>query len=153
MSAQFEHLGAQWEAVSSGVSTGAGFFGDASPPLTSHGVIFRSPWGEFRGVISKSDVEDASVEELRGALDRELERRVLGAIQQSRYTWRPAEAISKDTNIPLEHVLHILETTSSAEVISGPRNKDGLLLYTTKDHFVQTGGDVMKRYAETDESS
>ena len=151
MSKRFEHFGIEWTAASSGWVQESASFG--TPPVTRHEISFRSAWGEFDGVINKRELADASDEELRSALVEELERRVLNAIQHSRYTWRPAEAISKETNIPLAQVRHVLEHTTAADVISGPQNKQGLLLYTTKDHFVQTGGDVMRRYVSTEESS
>ena len=151
MSKRLEHLGIEWEAASSGWIQESASFGAA--PATRHEIIFQSAWGDFEGEIRKRELADASDDELRNALAAALESRILDAIQHSRFTWRTAEAISKETNIPLQHVQHVLEHTTAADVISGPRNKQGLLLYTTKDHFVQTGGDVMRRYVSTEESS
>lgn len=134
MSKRFQHLGTEWEAVSSGVTTGAGFLGDNPPPLTTHGVIFRAPWGEIRGAIAHADPDEASDDELRRALTIELERRVLPSINQSQYVWRPAEAIATEAGLPVEMVRQFLE--SSPEVMRAPGpNKQGYLLYTTRDHY------------------
>ena len=57
-----------------------GFLATACPPLTSHGVIFRAPWGEIRSVIAEPDPDQASDDELRRVLTAELERRVLSRI-------------------------------------------------------------------------
>lgn len=135
LSKRFRYLDTEWEAVSSGVSTGA-WFGDAHAPLTNHGVVFRSQWGEFRGSVERPDTEAMPDEELRIALARELSRRVLRGIEQSQYVWRTAEALSKETGIPVEHVRVILESSSDAEVMRAPYpNKQGHLLYTTREHY------------------
>ena len=59
--------------------------------------------------------------------EEELERRVIAAINKSRYTWRPAEAIgTKETSIPVDHVRRILETTTAADIIRAPQpNRQG----------------------------
>lgn len=89
------------------------------------------------------------VSQLRDALDEQL---VLAAIEDSKYTWRTAEAISTETGIPLEKVRRILETTA-ADVIVAPRpNKQGYVLYSTRDHYQNTTS-FFKRYIDTLESS
>jgi hypothetical protein len=45
---------------------------------------------------------------------------VIDAIEGSRYVWRPVEAISRDTGIPLDRVRQILNSTSR-DVITAPR--------------------------------
>lgn len=152
MSRRFQHLGQEWDATSTGTGHGVGF--GHIPQIDRWGVIFRSvsnqAQGAYRSSISNSDPSNVSEDELKGALEEQL---VLEAINRSRYTWRPAEAISRDTGIPLDRVQHILEHTRAADVMSGPLNTQGLLLYTTRDHFVNTTGDLMRRYQHVDESS
>ena len=117
MKKRFHHLGLEWEAST----------GDVSAPLASRRVTFRSKWGEFGSLVHAPDPAGLSEEELRASLDQELERRIIAAINKSRYTWRPAEAIgTKETSIPADHVRRILETTTAADIIRAPQsNRQG----------------------------
>ena len=97
-------------------------------------MIFRAPWGEIRSAIAEPDPDQASDGELRRVLTAELERRVLPRIDESQYVWRPAEAIAPEADLPVEAVRQFLE--ASPEVIRAPGpNKQGYLLYTTRDHY------------------
>jgi len=153
---RFEHLGETWEAVPTGTGRGVGFvgLGGALPAVNKWGVVFRSitkpDRGEYRADISHADPLHADEAELKSALEEQL---VLAAINRSRYIWRPAEAIARDTRLTLDRVLFILENTIEAEVISGDENSQGLLLYTTQEHLSKASGDFMKQYYRTQESS
>lgn len=153
---RFEHLGEIWEAVSSGTGRGVGFSrpGGRLPDITHWGVILRSVTkperGEYYGSVSSSDVSRVDESELKGVLEEQL---VLAAINRSRFVWRPAEAISRETGLTVDRVRSILENTSAAEVISGDVNSQGLLLYTTHEHLSRASGDFMNQYFRTQESS
>ena len=150
---RFRHLGQEWEAV--GTGTGHGIDGPYPPPIDRWGVVFRSvskpEQGDYRGVLSKGDPSAVDVAELRSVLEELL---AIAAIDRSRFTWRTAEGIAKDTGIPLERVQDILETTSEADVLQSEQpNPQGHILFTTQDHFVKTTGDVGKRYSDVERST
>jgi hypothetical protein len=153
---RFEHLGETWEAVPTGTGRGVGFGGPggALPAINKWGVVFRSltkpERGEYRADIAQPNPQQVGEAELRNALEEQL---VLAALNRSRYIWRPAEAIARDTGLPLDRVRFILENTTEAEVISGDENSQGLLLYTTQEHLSKASGDFMKQYYRTQESS
>lgn len=152
MSKRFKHLGDEWEAFGVGIGVGTGFGFPA--PANRWGVTFRSVGhpdkGDYAGgSISKSQPEHVSEAELRRVLE---ERLVLAAINRSRYVWRPAEAISTETGIPVDRVRNILEHTAD-NVISGSRNQQGLWLYTTREHLSKTASPAMKQFFEVEESS
>ena len=153
MPRRFQHLNQEWEAVGTGTGHGVGF--GHLPAVNRWGVIFRSiskpEQGEYRGTMPEADPQNLTEEDLKRILEEQL---VISAIDRSRYTWRPAEAISKDLGLSLDRVRDILETTTEAEVIHGDQpNSQGYELYTTRDHFVKTTGDVMKRYLDVETSS
>ena len=151
MSKRFSHLGEDWEASGTGIGHGVGF--GFPPPVDRWGVVFRSVANPDRGdygggSISKSDPSRVSEAELRRILE---ERLVLAAINRSRYVWRPAEAISHDTGIPIDRVLEVLDNADG--VVSGPRNQQGLWLYTTREHLSKTTSPAMREFFEVRESS
>jgi len=153
---RFEHLGETWEAVPTGTGRAVGFAapGGTLPAINKWGVVFRSltnpERGEYRADISQPDPAHAPEPELKDSLEEQL---VLAAINRSRYVWRPAEAICRDTGLSADRVRSILENTTAAEVISGDENSQGLLLYTTEEHLSKASGDFMKQYYKTQESS
>ena len=149
MTARFEHLGREWEATETGTGHGVGF--GYMPKVDRWGVVFKQVDGpdEYIGHISAEDPSAVPVDELRAALEEQL---VLAAIERSRYIWRPAEAISRDTGIPLEQVRRILEATSANVIVAPEPNKQGYTLYSTRDHYRRNTGFV-KRYFDTLESS
>jgi hypothetical protein len=155
MPKRFRHLGEEWQATGTGIGHAVGFVGagGALPDVDRWGVIFQSisrpERGEFRTSISESDPVRVDDEELIQALDEQL---VLAAINRSRYIWRPAEAIARETGLDLDRVRFILDTTDD-DVIEGERNGQGLLLYTTGQHLSKTAGDVMQRIYRVEESS
>lgn len=147
MAVTFSHLGKEWEAKATGTAHGAGF----GPVLIRWEVVFK-PVGlpeEYRGVISAEDPSAVPVEELQNALQEPL---VVASIERSRYTWRPAEAISKDTGIPLDRVRRILETASADIIVAPEPNKQGYTLYSTRAHYQKTTA-FLERYFDTLESS
>ncbi len=153
MSRRFEHLGRTWDvwATGTGHGVGSGGVGGVLPKIDRWGMIIRPnpPDGsEYRVWISSPDPQQAAEAELKEALD---EQRVVASINESRYVWRPAEAISKDVNLEVERVREILH--DSTEVISSGLNQQGLLLYTTGEHLSRTSGDVMQQVFEVEESS
>ena len=152
MPKQFKHLNETWQATATGISNGSGF-GDALPAVSRWGVIFQSisrpDRGEYRASISGPDPAGVADAELHQALEEQL---VLAAINRSRYVWRPAEAIAKETGLTDERVRYILEFIAN-DVIAGDQNKDGLWLYTTRDHLSKTAGDVMKQFYKVVETS
>lgn len=78
----------------------------------------------------------------------------IAAIDRSRYTWRTAEGIAAETGIPVDRVRHILETTTEADVMEADQpNPQGHVLFSTRDHFVKTTGDVSKRYTDVERST
>jgi hypothetical protein len=149
---QFSHLGEEWIASATGTGHGVGF-GNAIPAIDRWGVIFRSltnpARGEYRASISASDPANATDVELKQALEEQL---ILAAIDRSRYIWRPAEAIARDTGLETERVRQYLEN-AAPDIIVGDRNAQGLWLYTTGEHLAKSTGDVMKRFYEVEESS
>ena len=150
MAKRFRHLDQDWEATATGTGHGVGF-GNVAPAINRWGVIFRSvsdPSREYRGSISASDPASANDHELKEVLEEQL---VIAAINRSRYVWRPAEAISRDTGLPTDRVRDILENKAD-DVIAGEQNGEGFWLYTTRDHLSKTSGDVMKHY-QVEESS
>lgn len=152
MPKEFKHLDEDWRATATGTGHGVGV-GDAIPAVNRWGVIFRSitrpERGEYRGSISVPDPADATDAELRQVLDEQL---ILAAINRSRYIWRPAEAIARDTGLETEYVRQVLENTAP-DVIAGDRNAQGLWLYTTGEHLAKTTGDMMRRFYDVEESS
>lgn len=125
----------------------------ALPAIDRWGVVFRSitnpARGEYHASISQPDPAAVDDRELKDALEEQL---VLAAINRSRYIWRPAEAISRETGLPLDRVRFILENTA-ADVISGDLNRQEFLLYTTQEHLSKASGDFMRQYYSTEESS
>lgn len=152
MPMQFNHLGEEWIATSTGTGHGVGW-GDAIPSIDRWGVIFRSltkpARGEYRASLSVPDPANATDNELKQALEEQL---ILAAINRSKYIWRPAEAIAKDTGLETERVRQYLEN-AAPDVIVGDRNAQGFWLYTTGEHLAKSTGDVMKRFYEVEESS
>jgi hypothetical protein len=152
VSKRFTHLNEEWEATGTGTGHGVGF--GHPPAIDRWGVVFRSVTnavrGEFRGSVSQQEPAHVAVDELKAALDEQL---VLAAIDRSRYTWRPAEAIAGETGIDLNAVRRILETTAADVIVSPHRNNQGFTLYTTREHLVRTGGDLMQRFTNVDETS
>lgn len=150
MPTRFQHLGREWEATPTG--TGHGVGSGFLPSIDRWGVVFRAvddPGNEYRGTISAEDPSKVPDDELRGALDEQL---VIATIENSRYIWRPAEAISKETGIPLDEVRRILETTSADVIVAPEPNKQGFTLYSTRGHY-QKNTSFAKRYIDTLESS
>lgn len=152
MSKRFRHLGQEWEAF--GTGTGHGVGAGILPPINRWGVVFRSVTqpdrGDYRGgSISAADPAKVSEAELKSTLEEQL---VTEAINRSRYIWRPAEAISRETGIPVERVRHILENTAS-DVLGGSRNQQGLWLYTTREHLANTASSTMRQFFDVEESS
>lgn len=123
------------------------------PSVDRWGVVFRSVTNRARGdygggSISRSDPARVSDAELKRVLE---ERLVLAAINASRYVWRPAEAISDETGIPLDRVQEVLD--SADDVVSGPKNQQGHWLYTTREHLSKTTSPSMREFFEVRESS
>jgi hypothetical protein len=150
MSVKFQHLGEEWEATPTGTGhgVGTGFL----PSIDRWRVVFRrmkNPSREYRGSISTEDPGKADLNELTDALDEQL---VIAAIEDSRYTWRPAEAVSNETGIPPDKVRRILETTPADVIIRPEPNSQGYTLYSTRVHYQKTTG-LLKRYIDTLESS
>ena len=151
MSKRFEHLDDEWVATATGTGVGSGAFGNALPPITRWGVVFRSmknPEREYRGSLSGADPANVPEAELRSVLEEQL---VLAAINRSKYVWRPADAIARETKIPLDRVQSALDGLDS--IIEGDQNAEGLQLYTTREHLSRTSGDVMKEFFEVRRSS
>jgi len=152
LSKRFNHLGNEWEAFATGWGDGVG--SAFRPDVDRWGVVFRSVTnpssGDYGvGSISEADPADASERELKRALEEQL---VLAAINRSRYVWRPAEAISEETRIPLERVRHILENAAT-DVIGGSRNDQGYWLYTTRAHLAKAASPAMRQFFKIQESS
>ncbi len=150
MSTRFDHLGQEWEATPTG--TGHGVGAGYVPGINRWDVVFRSlskPSRTYRGTISSPDPAAAPVSQLRDVLDEQL---VLAAIEDSNYTWRTVEAISAETGIPLEKVRRILEATAAGVILAPRPNKQGYVLYSTRDHYQKTTI-FLKRYIDTLESS
>jgi len=152
---RFHHLGQEWEAVPTG--TGHGLGSAYLPSIDRRGVILRSVSNpeqgdyRYRGTMSQSDPNDAALEELKDVLEEVL---TIASIDRSRFTWRTAEGIAEETGISVDRVRQILETTSEADVMqSDEANPQGHALFTTRDHFVKTTGDVSKRYAGVERST
>ena len=150
MSTRFQHLGREWEAAPTGTGHGVGF--GFPPQIDRWGVVFTvvgEPGREHRGSISAEDPGSVPVDELRSALNEQL---VIAAIEKSPYVWRPAEAISDNTGIPLDEVRRILETTSADVIVAPEPNKQGFALYSTRGHY-QKNTSFVKRYMDALESS
>ena len=152
---RFQHLGQEWEAVGTGTGHGVGF--GYLPNVDRWGVILRSVSNpqqgdyRYRGSMSQSDPNAVDLDELKRVLEEVL---TIAAIDRSRFTWRTAEGIAEETGIPIARVRQILETTSEADVMqSDEANPQGHELFTTRDHFVKTTGDVSKRYAGVERST
>ena len=129
----FQYLGDEWEVTPT--DTGHRVAASWLKPIEHRwGFVFRSLSNqkEYRNHVSARAPEAASQDALVQALEEAL---VIDAIESSRYVWRPAEAISRDTGIPLERVRRILNTTSR-DVITAPQpNAQGFTLYSTRDHY------------------
>jgi hypothetical protein len=105
----------------------------------------------YRRTMSQSDPNAVDLEELKRVLEEVL---TIAAIDRSRFTWRTAEGIAEETGIPVARVRQILDTTSEADVMQSDKaNPQGYELFTTRDHFVKTTGDVSKRYAGVERST
>ncbi len=152
---RFHHLGQEWEAVGTGTGHGVGV--GYLPSVDRWGVIFRSvskpEQGDYRyrGTMSQSDPNAVDVDELKRVLEEVL---TIAAIDRSRFTWRTAEGIAQETGVALDRVRQILETTAEADVMQFDQlNPQGHVLFTTRDHFVKTTGDVSKRYSDVERST
>jgi hypothetical protein len=101
--------------------------------------------------MSQFDPNSVEVDELKRVLEEVI---TVAAIDRSRFTWRTAEGIAEETGITVDRVRQILETTSEADVFqSDELNPQGHLLFTTRDHFVKTTGDVSNRYSGVERST
>ena len=155
MPKKFRYLNQEWEVIETGTGrgVGSGRADNTLPGIDRWSVIFRSAShperGEYRASISVSNAANATEEELKSVLDEQL---VIGAINRSRYIWRPAEAIAAETGLEIDRVRDILENTAD-DVIAGDNNQQGLLLYTTGEHLANTSGDVLKKVYDVEESS
>jgi len=151
MSTRFQHLNTNWEATGTGTGHGVGV-GPTLPAVNRWGVTFKAvedPSRQYRGTISAEDPGAVPEDELKDALEEQL---VIAAIEMSKYIWRPAEAISRDTGIALDKVRRILETTSVDVIVAPQPNKQGLTLYSTREHY-QKNTSFVRRYIDTIESS
>lgn len=151
MPERFRHLDEEWQATATGTGHGVGV--GAPPSVNRWGVVFRSltsPMrGDYRAWLSVPEPSAATEDELKAALNEQL---ILAAIDRSRYIWRPAEAIARDTGLETNYVRHVLESTAT-DVIVGGTNAQGYRLYTTGEHLAKTTGDVMKRFYDVQETS
>ena len=129
---QFVLLGATWDAVPTGIGHGVGFF---SAPVDRWGFVFKrvdDPLKEHRNHVTADSPDTATTDALKDALDEAL---VIDAIEGSKYTWRPAEAISRDTGIDIDRVRRILQITSRDVIVAPLPNKQGFTLYSTREHY------------------
>ncbi len=153
-SKRFRHLDQEWEAV--GTGTGSAFGVGRPPIVTRWGVVFRSlsdpergDYG-YRGTVLGSDPGAIPEDQLKLALEEAL---IVAAIDRSRFTWRTASGIAEETHIPVARVQDVLETTNQADVIASYESRPGEPLFSTRDHFVKTTGDVSKRYTDVESST
>ena len=145
MARRFQHLGVEWEATPTGTGhgVGTGFL----PSVDRWGFVFRrvsDPAREHRAHVSGSDAEHVTEDALIHALEEAL---MVEAIEASRYVWRTAEAISRETGIPLERVTDLLQTSSRDFITAERPNAQGLTLYSTRDHY-RRKEPFLKRYLD-----
>ncbi len=140
-SKRFRHLDQEWEAV--GTGTGSAFGVGRPPIVTRWGVVFRSlsdpergDYG-YRGTVLGSDPGAIPEDQLKLALEEAL---IVAAIDRSRFTWRTAAGIAKETKIliarvqatrarPLGQTVFLLarqcrKGTDPGEVPTEPRSAD-----------------------------
>ncbi|MGF6790159.1 hypothetical protein [Paraburkholderia sp. 35.1] len=73
------------------------------------------------------------------ARDKFVEAKILAAIEESKYTWRTAEGISKEVNYPEQQVEEILNR--SEQFIKAIRsNQHGQPLYSTREKYEADAG-------------
>ena len=72
--------------------------------------------------------------DLRRLLESAL---TIAAIERSKYVWRTAEGIAKDTGIALTRVRECLEGAGDDVLESDETDPLGRALYTTQDHFLR----------------
>lgn len=133
---RFQHLGQDWEAFRS-ASTGASF-GNVPEPVARVGL--RSVTNPERGELRTNEpwikLSSMTDEDLKRLLEGAL---TVAAIDRSRFVWRTAENIAKETGIALLRVREYLETAGDAEILESEKtDAKGRVLYTTQDHFVRS---------------
>ena len=69
--------------------------------------------------------------------NKEIDMRILSALEQSNYKWRTARGLAKETSIPIQKVHEFLE--NSPKILRAKKsNKHGKALYTTRDKYRNT---------------
>jgi hypothetical protein len=131
---RFQHLGEEWEAFRSAATAAA--FGFPSEPAARIGL--RSVTHPERGEFRTNTPWDRLAAMTDGELIRLLEGALtIAAIEHSRFVWRTAEGIAKETGIELTRVRECLEDAGDGVLESEETDPSGRALYTTQDHFLR----------------
>jgi hypothetical protein len=131
---RFEHLGEKWEAFRSAATAAA--FGFLPEPVVRIGLrsVTHPERGEFRTNTPWERLATMTDDDLSRLLESAL---TIAAIEQSRFVWRTAEGIAKETGIELKRVRECLEDAGDDVLESEETDPSGRALYTTQDHFLR----------------
>jgi predicted ArsR family transcriptional regulator len=70
----------------------------------------------------------------------DLRKKIIGALEDSRYEWRTTEGVAKEVGITPAQVRETLEDLKEEIVRSSVPDESGRDLYTTRRHYRQTHG-------------
>lgn len=139
MSRRFRHRNEDWDVEPTGMGHGVG--SGHLPPITSWGMVFRclsNPnKGEYYASLHTSDPMQVTEEELQKILDSAV---VLKALEDPRWDWRTVEGVARDTGIPENEVLAIIESSADEVIRSRVRDAQGRTLYATRQHYTNRRG-------------
>ena len=70
---------------------------------------------------------------------------VLATIERSDETWLSAEAIARETGLPVERVRVVLDTAPAGIIVDAPDGAGAPARYSTREHYRATAG-LLRRY-------
>ncbi len=70
--------------------------------------------------------------------------KALEALADPNWDWRTVEGVSKETQIPEDRVLEIIEAHTDEIIRSRIPDSKGRALYTTRDHYRKRRSPIMK---------
>jgi succinyl-CoA synthetase beta subunit len=73
-------------------------------------------------------------------MPEQLPSSVVAALENPKYDWRTAEAVSRESGMDLENVRALLENSPRTIVRSSVPDEHGRSLYTTRKHYRETHG-------------
>lgn len=72
-------------------------------------------------------------------IDNDVKQQVLGALADSRFTWRTVHGVAKQTGLPEATVFKVISDNTDDIVQSSVPSTSGSILFTTREHFNEKG--------------